>query len=319
VKSNAGTTVHRVSHAVRITPGSTDSPEEQVYAYKRMRENPRGMRKRLKFIYEEVEALIAKSGTRQIEVLDIGCGTGELVTIPLGSSGVNILGIDLHLPSIVRAITCNIHPNVRFACDSIDDLVENHFDVIICSEVLEHLEDPAEMLNSIKARLRRDGIGIITIPNGYGPKEMELRLYRGLYRLLSIFRLNRLSGWLRSVLISKYRAGLDKEGEGGEIKAGRDTLNNESPHVQFFALKRFRHLLDECGFSITKMENRRFLSGPFSGPILSISPKLCEWNVKVASILPHFLASSWMFVIKAKGSSGRNRTGIGTGIQANFV
>ena len=81
-------------------------------------------------------------------------------------------------------------------------------------------------------------------------------------------------------------------------KDSKDSLNTESPHIQFFPLKRFKALLNECRLSVIKMENRRFLSGPFSGRILSKSEILINWNVKVASKLPYFLVSSWMFVAK---------------------
>lgn len=233
----------------------------------------------------------------QVRILDIGCGTGELVTSHLGSLGASVLGIDLHLPSIERAWMKNTFDNVEFECVSIDKLADRRFYVIICSELLEHLDDPSKMLNLVSGMLKEAGICIITIPNGYGPKEMENRLYQLLYGLLSRLKL---IGTLRSLLrflISKRRAGWTREVE-SEDSIVQDTLNAESPHIQFFTLRRFKSLLNKCGLSIVKMENRRFLSGPFSGTIIDRSKRLIDWHIKVATMLPPCLVSSWMFVVK---------------------
>ena len=59
-----------------------------------MRETPYGIKKRLQFIYREVAQRLNNLGDiSKIRTLDIGCGTGELITIPLGSLGLPILGM----------------------------------------------------------------------------------------------------------------------------------------------------------------------------------------------------------------------------------
>jgi len=141
--------------------------------------------------------------------------------------------------------------------------------------------------------LKGDGICIITIPNGYGPKEMENRLYKVLYGFLGRVRL---ISPLRSVLRFLRGATSPQGEEGEEVDSKTDTLGRP-PHIQFFTLRRFRHLLSECSLSILKIENRRFLSGPFSSRVIDSSATLINWNVRVADKLPHFLTSSWMFVV----------------------
>lgn len=263
-----------------------------------IQEDPMGMRKRIQFIYRELDKRISGAKDKgQIKLLDIGCGTGEFVTIPLGNLGVRILGIDTHLPSIEFARKRNTFKNVTFKCTQVDTLSRQRFDGIICSEVLEHLEDPAEMLKSIGKMLKEDGICIITIPNGYGPKETEIRLYRWLCRLLESLKVTTYVKFLIKFLSSTVNTALGNKRQTGDSNL-RDTLNEEAPHIQFYTFKHFKRLTDEHGLSILKMENRRFLSGPFSDIILSRSSTLCNWNVKVASWLPHFLVSSWMFVVK---------------------
>ncbi|MBA7502442.1 Ubiquinone biosynthesis O-methyltransferase, mitochondrial [subsurface metagenome] len=258
--------------------------------FEQIPETPYGIKKRIQFVYGEIEKRISNLNRdrKEIKILDIGCGTGELITIPLGHLGASVLGIDIHPPSIYYANRKNPFENVRFECISVDKLADQQFDFIICSEVLEHLEDPSEMLNQIRKKLKRNGTCIITIPNGYGPKEMEIRLYKALDKLKVITLLK---------FLNKHFKRLCKKG-GVESSSSKDSLNTESPHVQFFSYGQFKNLLKECKLSIMKMKNRRFLSGPFSDIILSRSKILINWNVKVASKLPYFLASSWMFVVK---------------------
>jgi len=246
------------------------------------------VRKRIQFIYAEIEDRLAGINDRAgIHILDIGCGSGQFITIPIGVLGASIIGIDTHLPSVELARTINRYSNVHFECMSVDELHGRTFDFVICSEVLEHLNEPGRMVNDINRLLKSNGIAIITIPNGYGPKETEGRLYKvleytGLVTLLK--RSNKAKGML-------YKTG---SGAGGF----RDTLNEESPHIQFFTLRRFHKMLHENGLSVRKRVHRRFLSGPFSDIVLSRSKELIEWNARVADRLPYFLVSSWMFVVE---------------------
>lgn len=236
-------------------------------------ETPYGMNKRIRFIYGEIEKRIRNSkDRREIKVLDIGCGTGKFITIPLGSLGVTILGIDTHLPSIEYARKRNPFENIQFECMPVEELAGQQFDFIICSEVLEHLNEPMDMVKLIKKMLKMDGICIITIPNRYNPREIEERVYRALCNK----GINFLTQFLRS---------------------RNDTLNTESWHVQFFSYKDFRDLLEKCELSIIECENRSSFVGFFSNRILSSSKVLTKWSVRIANRLPHSLTSGWMFVI----------------------
>jgi len=242
-----------------------------------MRETPYGIKKRLQFIYREVAQRLNNLGDiSKIRTLDIGCGTGELITIPLGSLGLPILGIDTHLPSIEYARVKNPFENVQFEHMSIEELADQQFDFIICSEVLEHLSMPADMLKLIKKCLIDGGTCIITIPNGYSLKEIELRIYKTVRNLGLTF----LTKYLRKPACLK------------------DTLSEESPHVQFFSITKFEDLLAECGLSVIKKENRRFLDGFLVNRIFSTSKSLINWNVSVADKIPYNLASNWMFAVE---------------------
>ena len=187
--------------------------------FEQIPETSYGLRKRIQFIYAEIEKRIGKD-KRGTKILDIGCGTGELITTPLGSLGVSTLGIDIHLPSIEHAKGKTPFENVTFECTSINELAGPQFDFIICSELLEHLENPLDMLKEIKRKLKREGICIITIPNGYGQQELETRLYQFVHTLADKLKATTLLTSLEKRL--RKHPGLD------------DSLSTESPHIQFF-------------------------------------------------------------------------------------
>lgn len=277
-----------------ITPDTTVCPSD-------IPETPYGFRKRMQFVCDNVRKHINEHKDKNaIRILDVGCGAGELLTIPLGNIGVEILGIDIHPLSISHARERNTHNNVKFECKNIDQLsAKPSYDVIICSEVLEHVPEPQDLLFAMKKRLKEDGICVVTIPNGYGPKEMEIRFWK-LLESLGVIKILR---FLKHLIAPKNR---NKE-NGNKGSTFKDTLNLESPHIQFFSYKKFQKMVETSGFFIEKQHNRRFLSGPLSDRFLLKSNRLVNWNVRIANILPYYLVSSWMFILKIKDAADSRR------------
>jgi 2-polyprenyl-3-methyl-5-hydroxy-6-metoxy-1,4-benzoquinol methylase len=246
-----------------------------------------GNRHRASFVMGEIARHQALLG-RPANVLDVGCGTGDLLTVWAARLGARVLGIDNHAPSIQMARSRYTLPNLRFEVDDADELLlrDERYDVIICSEVLEHLHEPRELLTTLRKLITPDGICIVTVPNGWGPKENEERVI-GVY-----VKMKRLLRKHSSVVGLSTNPVLLNAGEGRLV----DSLNVECGHVQFFTLNAMKRLAQLSGFTIAKRENRRFLSGPISDMLFSKSQRFIEWNVHVARVLPHWLASSWMFV-----------------------
>ena len=105
---------------------------------------------------------IAKRITSSSRVLDVGCGTGELGR-SLNGNQCNVTGWDLKLD---RA-----HAN-REAYQ----LLEEHdiekqgfgsekYDVIVFSDVLEHLNDPEKVLEKSRESLNAGGMILVSLPN----------------------------------------------------------------------------------------------------------------------------------------------------------
>jgi len=250
-----------------------------------------GIKKRLEFIKGNIEKeLITIKDKNKIQILDIGCGTGELLTIPLGNLGIKILGIDIHKPSIQKAKEINPYSNVSFKYASFMKLKEDcKFDFIILSEVLEHLKNPEKALIFIKQHLNPTGYCFITIPNGYGPFEIENRIWKILIKLRIIKIVKQIKNFFNRKSIENIK-----------VNSKKDTLNLNSHHVQFFTIRYFTKLLNNAGLTVQKKRNRAFFAGPFSDKFINKFQHLIILNTRIADKLPSFLASGWMFIVVHK-------------------
>ena len=84
-------------------------------------------------------------------VLDVGCGNGALA-YDLAQKAKRVVGIDLSPENIKIAKKKYSAPNIDYQVgDATRDLSDEKFDVIILSNVLEHIENRIEFLKKIKA------------------------------------------------------------------------------------------------------------------------------------------------------------------------
>lgn len=259
------------------------------------KENMYGHKKRCEFILSTIKMYYRENQEKKIRILDVGCGTGEMITLPIAEAGHDITGIDIDLNSINRARNMNIFKNATFLCENLEGFIPTEkYDVIICSEVLEHLENPQKVLSSIRKLMKKDGIMIITIPNGFGPFEIEKFIFdkTGLIRGL-LWVMKRVKNAISSIFGIMQKPDKKKE------KGVHMTENVECEHIQFFTMRKFRQMIELCGLKIERMSKSSFLAGAVTGFIFGKSPKFIDWNVnRVVTVLPYFLCSGWYFVIK---------------------
>ena len=132
-------------------------------------------------------------------VADFGCGTGELVSfLSAKFPQLKFLGLDTSQAAI-RIAKSNF-PKYEFRLigqprNRSFQLLETGFDVVVCSEVLEHLDEPEKALILISHLLSKDGKLIITVPAG--PKSFFDRLigHKRHYTKDSLFYLLKESGF----------------------------------------------------------------------------------------------------------------------------
>ncbi len=96
-------------------------------------------------------------------VVDVGCGAG-LTSEPLARLGAHVVGIDPEPQAIMCAINhrnqCqDVNLDVSYICqDPLTWQCPNPVDLIVIFEVLEHVENPAQLLEKMLSWLRPGGL-----------------------------------------------------------------------------------------------------------------------------------------------------------------
>ncbi len=109
------------------------------------------------------------SSHQKPRVLDLGCGNGSFSYL-IAQQGYEVVGVE-ESESGCKFARLNF-PNCHFIHASIYDLpcadLENSFDIVISSEVIEHLLYPRELVRAARKCLNPNGRLIITTPyHGY--------------------------------------------------------------------------------------------------------------------------------------------------------
>jgi len=244
-------------------------------------ENLWGNAKRLQFVDGSIACRFG--GNRQaIRVLDIGCGNGTALAIPLAKIGYRIFGVDPHAKSISRAVAL-APASAKFHCGQLSDIPPERFHAIIISEVLEHLDDPDSLLSASLSYLAEDGLLVITVPNGYGEFEIDSRLFRNL-------RLDFAYDVARDLLWRVRR----RERPAPAIGSS----DNPCGHVQRFTLSRLMRMFAGNGLRVVQSCASCFISGPLVCITLGRLESFIRLNVKLADWLPLRACSGWFFALE---------------------
>jgi SAM-dependent methyltransferase len=84
-------------------------------------------------------------------VLDIGCGDGALTYDVADKSGAYVVGIDINADNIATARQRHAHSRIDYRLgDALETLPEGPFNVVILSNVLEHLPERSEFLRKVR-------------------------------------------------------------------------------------------------------------------------------------------------------------------------
>lgn len=267
-------------------------------------ENVYGHRKRLRFIVEAIEDMRARreKASADLTVLDVGCGTGIMITLPLASLGYRITGIDIDRASIETACGVNPYPNATFRHADTAALLAagERYDVVIASEVLEHLEDPLPFLRSLLALMDPGGILILTTPNGYGWFEWEKYLWEdcGVGEWILAWH----EQWVR--LTQRLKAPI-KRAIGWKPRPVppvppweylTSTNNTASPHLQRFRWSRLKRLMALAGLAIVGSAKSSLFCGNITHFYLRNRRTFIALNARCMDYLPRQCAAGWYVV-----------------------
>lgn len=88
------------------------------------------------------------------DLLNAGCGTGNLNQIGLPHT---IHNCDLRSRDLPNFRTANLNERWPYQ--------DEKFDVVISTEVIEHVENPWHFMREVKRVMKRNGVALITTPN----------------------------------------------------------------------------------------------------------------------------------------------------------
>jgi len=114
-------------------------------------------------------------------VIDIGCGTGSLAYDIATKSAAIVTGIDSHPASLQLARERFQHPHLTFIDgDALTYPFNQQFDIVVLSNVLEHIEHRVEFLQQIQTHLQPTKI-LIRVPMFDRHWSVPLRQELGLF------------------------------------------------------------------------------------------------------------------------------------------
>ena len=119
--------------------------------------------------------------------LDVGCASGVMSSVLAGEAGsLDLLdGSAAYIEEARRRLAG--HTNVRFYAELFEEFVPDApYDVVTCSHVLEHVQDPVELLVRMKGWLATAGTLVVCVPNAFSVHRLlgvEMGLAQSPYEL----------------------------------------------------------------------------------------------------------------------------------------
>ncbi|MBI4470325.1 MAG: class I SAM-dependent methyltransferase [Acidobacteria bacterium] len=117
--------------------------------------------------YRQVRGRLLRLAVEPSDVLDVGCGSGHLLAeVKKLFPSARLMGVDFSPESI--KVARRLNPALVFEVLSIFDVEKlgRQYDLILCTELIEHLEEADIALEKLVAICRPGGAIVITVPHG---------------------------------------------------------------------------------------------------------------------------------------------------------
>lgn len=241
---------------------------------------------RLAAVLDAVQRARGARPPAEVPVLEVGCGNGNLA-VPIAALGHPVTGIDVDAASLEEArARCPVPAHFEVA-DPLSFRPAVPPQIIVLSEVLEHVVDPRALLAHLQRIAAPGARLVLTVPNGLGPWELmnfakRAVTWLGLGQPLRNFQ--RALGYTGVSLQSK---------------------NPHLDHLQFFTKRRLAGLARAAGWRVLSRRNLSMFIAVFP-----VSMAFRKWpglepiDTALARTLPAEAASGWLLELESALSNG---------------
>ena len=119
--------------------------------------------KRFEFFLQCIDRAKRRLG-RTLRMLDAGCGDGYWLHRLASVEGIELTGLDYNPLRVERARQAAPHAQIHLG-DIVEFVAEEPFDIVLLSQVIEHVEDDVGLLERVRTFLNEDGVLILGTPN----------------------------------------------------------------------------------------------------------------------------------------------------------
>jgi len=227
-------------------------------------------------------------------ILEIGCGEGGNL-LPFAKLGCEVLGVDISNNRIREAklLFSEERASGAFICDNIFNITGygNHFDIILCHDVMEHVSDKSMLLECANTFLKKNGVLFVAFPAWQMP-------FGGHQQIC------------RSALLSKipfihllprriYRYILNRAGESDEMI--KELLSIRNTRI---TIEKFETLTTQTKWDIA---NRKlYLINPHYKTKYGLTPRILPDIVSNIPYVRNFISTSCFYLLK-KHNNGLNQ------------
>lgn len=113
---------------------------------------------------EYINKILFKNENRKLKILDFGCG-GGILSEEMAKLGHHVFGFDENesLIEIAKDHSSGNFDNLKYS-SNIDE-IDDSFDLILCMEVIEHVDDLQNFIENLTKKLKSNGVIIFSTIN----------------------------------------------------------------------------------------------------------------------------------------------------------